>query len=54
MTSKITAAIASLVILIAGVYLWLMFWPHSGKFDPTPSVGVGQVLAEETAKAVVI
>ena len=53
MNRKIIAVIASLVILVAGVCLWRTLRPSAGnQFDGGIPVGVGQVLAEETAKAV--
>ncbi|MCG3148983.1 MAG: hypothetical protein PCFJNLEI_02435 [Verrucomicrobiae bacterium] len=43
---------AGLVIVIAGVSVWRTLRPISDKFDPTHSLASGQLLAQETAKAI--
>jgi len=46
------AIVVSIVIVGAGISLWRTLRPISDRFDPTTSLAVGQVLAEETAKAI--
>lgn len=52
MQRKLIATTASLLIIVSVVSIWLTLRPSSGSFEARPSVGVGEILAEKTARAI--
>ncbi|MCG3147370.1 MAG: hypothetical protein PCFJNLEI_00809 [Verrucomicrobiae bacterium] len=52
MPRKITAIIASFVLVVALVFIWRTIRPSPPAIHQAPRIGAGEVLAEETVKAV--